>query len=613
MTINALRRSWFVTAAFGALFVFSVASAILESREALNYREIRAASTQLELAAHTLTMIELIDEIPEGIELEQNEAVDLLENDRAFEETGLDEERRERAIALTAMLTGNAGTDAQTSRVNTEELLQILHDDTITADALAKSAERSSFQFILLSAATGLVIVLLMLSTQRRERELKGSLRSQAYTDFLTGLPNRRELNVCLDIARHELTTSPGSHAAMLFMDLDGFKEINDTGGHAAGDDALRVVAAKLRAAEQPGETLMRLGGDEFGVVMTNVVAPEEALAAADRYRQTLTAPSKSGDVIHVSIGVATTDDVDRLDDLQTQSNLAMYRAKERQGSSVALYKDELRETINTQSTLLRALRNADLDQEFFLEYQPVVSVDVGEVFFVEALVRWEHPSLGRVGPNEFIPLAERSGEITRIGEWVIQNAFRQLSRWQKDPFTRTLSISVNVSIHELEDGNFIDRLLSAAANAGGIDPAKLIIEVTESSATGPLAMRRLADIQSLGYRVAIDDFGSGYSNLAQLIHTPFDILKIDRELIASLEKFDANGHQAIEVLQAVSAIARTQGAPVVCEGVEETQQLRPLRDAGVSHIQGWLVSKAVSPNELRSFLHDQSATPLAA
>ena len=275
-----------------------------------------------------------------------------------------------------------------------------------------------------------------------------------------------------------------------------------------------------------------------------------------------------------VSIGVATTDDVDRLDDLQTQSNLAMYRAKERQGSSVALYKDELRETINTQSTLLRALRNADLDQEFFLEYQPVVSVDVGEVFFVEALVRWEHPSLGRVGPNEFIPLAERSGEITRIGEWVIQNAFRQLSRWQKDPFTRTLSISVNVSIHELEDGNFIDRLLSAAANAGGIDPAKLIIEVTESSATGPLAMRRLADIQSLGYRVAIDDFGSGYSNLAQLIHTPFDILKIDRELIASLEKFDANGHQAIEVLQAVSAIARTQGAPVVCEGVEETQQL---------------------------------------
>ena len=605
-----LRRSWVVTAVVGALFVFAAANAIFESREALHYREISGAAQQLELAAHTLSMIELIDEPPVEVLDERTEAVALLEGDSAFRRTGLNSTQRSRAIALSGDLTENAVTDAQTDRGDTQELLQLLNDDATQAETRGMRAERAAYIYVLGSAVSGLAIVWLVLSAQDRERKLKKSLRIQAFTDFLTGLPNRRELPVCFDVAKEEMLTA-GTQTGMLYMDLDGFKEVNDAGGHASGDEILKEVARTLQMVQQPNETLVRLGGDEFGVVLRNLDSTQQALSIAERYRTSI--GGEPDDVVQISIGVAVTDDVDMLAELQNQANLAMYEAKQSPGSTVALYEEELGQTASRTSQLLRALRTADLNDEFFLEYQPVVGIEDEGVFFVEALARWHNPAMGRVGPDEFVPLAESSGEISRIGEWVIQSAFAQLVQWQKNPLTKHLSISVNVSIHQLEAGDFIDRLLSASAGAGGLDPAKLIIEVTESSATGPVVMERLADIRSLGYRVAIDDFGSGYSNLAQLIHTPFDILKIDRELISSLEKLGEDGKKSIEVLSAVSAIARAQGAPVVCEGVEEERQLQPLLDADISHIQGWLISKAVSPDELTVFLDQRAPLPLAA
>lgn len=610
--MTTVRRSWLFTALLGALFIFSAVNAIIVSREALHYREIGSASTQLELAAHTLSMIELIDAPPVGVELEREVAIDLLEDEASFDQTGLDPVDRQRAVDLTNSLTGNALIDGQTERAEVEELLRILHNDASNSAMFGTEAEMEAFRFIVLSAVSGIGIVLMVFGAQRSARKLKRSLRKQANTDFLTGLPNRRELPVAFGKAREEMHAS-GATTAMLYMDLDGFKEINDSGGHATGDEILRIVAEKLRLVVGPNETLVRLGGDEFGVVVRNLSSNEEALQVAERYRTCLDQETTHGNILAISIGLAVTQDVESLEDLQSQANLAMYEAKKRQGSSVALFEGGLREAANATTRLQRALRSANLDEEFTLEYQPIVSIEGGDVFFVEALLRWNSPSLGRVGPQDFIPLAETTGEIIRIGEWLLHSAFRQLTAWQENPLTSDLSISVNISIFELEDEGFIDRLTSAAALAGHTDPTKLIIEVTESSATGPLVMERLTAIQKLGYRVAIDDFGSGYSNLAQLIHTPFDILKIDRQLISSLEKLKANGEQSLEVLSAVSAIARVQGAPVVCEGVEEASQLEPLLRAEISHIQGWLISKSMAPDALVQMLAERDSMPSAA
>ena len=612
--MRSLSARWVLTTVFGMLFVFATASAIVDSREALSYRQMSSAATQLELASHTLTMIELIDVPPVGVEIERVDAVALLDDGRAIERTGLDTATRARAEELIAELTNNAQIDGQTERGRVEELLGILHADADLSEERGAAAEDSAFRFIVLSAFSGIVVLVQVLSSQRRERKLKASLRQQAFTDFLTGLPNRREVSVRFDAAKQHMETSD-AYTAMLYMDLDGFKEINDAGGHATGDETLRVVAEKLKSVEHSNETLVRLGGDEFGVVVANLASTEDAMHVAERYRTSLTSRSSPGDALHISIGVSVTKNVSGLDDLANQANLAMYEAKKRQGSSVVLYEEQMSEAVTSNGRLLRALRNADLDNEFYLEYQPVVDIAAGEVFFAEALVRWDSPLLGWVGPNDFIPMAESSGEILRIGRWVLQSAFDQLLEWQRDPLTKELSISVNASIYELEADHYMEPL-RAAAKARDIDPSRLIIEVTESSATGPLVMERLAEIQELGFRVAIDDFGSGYSNLAQLIHIPFDILKVDRLLIASLEKLNEDGHQSIEVLSAVGAIARahgSRGAPVVCEGVEEQHQLQPLRDAGISHIQGWLVSKSVSPAEFVAFLHERNSFASAA
>ncbi len=612
MKISGLRRV--LAVGLGVLFLFATAIAIVQTREALTYREMSAASTQLELASHTLTMIELIEAPPAGVEIERVDAIALLENGEVIERTGLSFADRLRATELIEELTKNAQVDGETERARVEELLGILHADAANSEERGAEASSTAFAFIVLSAISGFAVVFEVLSGQRRERKLKSSLRDQAFTDFLTGLPNRRELSVQFELAKQTMEHSP-VHTAMLYMDLDGFKEINDASGHATGDEILRTVAGKLRAVRGSNETLVRLGGDEFGVVVSNLQSAEEALEVAERYRTCLQRGANPADALHMSIGVATASNVTGLDDLANRANLAMYDAKKRQGSSVVLYHEAMTESANSTSTLLRCLRSADLDEEFSLEYQPVVEIETGEVFFAEALVRWNCPVVGRVGPDQFIPLAERSGEIIRIGRWVLQRAMAQLLAWQDNPLTRDLSISVNASIHEVEADDYIEPLRAAVA-AGDIDPSRLIIEVTESSATGPMVMERLAEIQELGFRVAIDDFGSGYSNLAQLIHIPYDILKVDRMLISSLEKCSDGQQQSIEVLAAVSAIARANGndgAPVVCEGVEEAHQLQSLREAGISHIQGWLISKSVSPEAFVDFLEERTSYSAAA
>ena len=604
-----------ITAMLVVVFVISAWNAIDQSREALEYRNLRAASTELELAAHTLAMIEFIEDRPDNINVERADAVEVLEQDIVLEQTGLDDLAQVRASQLTQELTANAVSNGQTEPAEVAELLGLLHADAIRANDRAIAAERSAFQYVLISALSGLAIAGLVLRSQWRERELSRTLRRQAHTDFLTGLPNRRQVPKSSELAKGALLAKPG-YAAMLFLDLDGFKDINDTGGHAKGDTVLRMVGDRLLAAQREGETLIRLGGDEFGVIIPDLASPDDAVACAQRYRAALDdtiGDSSLDELIQVSIGVAATNSADQVDDLQVQSNLAMYAAKDQQGSTITVFEERFREASTASSTMLKALRSADYDRELFLEYQPVVAIEDHEVLFVEALLRWNSPTLGMVSPGEFIPLAERSGEILPIGQWVIENSIAQIAAWNEDPDAQSVAVSCNVSIQQFEQDGFIDGLSSAIRAAGDIDPSQLILEVTESSAGGPVVNAKLEQIRSMGHRVAIDDFGSGYSNLAQLVHTPFDILKVDRDLLASLEKLDPDRENASEVLSAVSAIAAAQNAPVVCEGVEHEHQLQPLLESEISHIQGWLIAKAQGADDVQRVISSLDAFPLAA
>ena len=402
----------------------------------------------------------------------------------------------------------------------------------------------------------------------------------------------------------------------MLFMDLDGFKDINDSGGHSTGDVVLQVVADKLLSAQVEGETLIRLGGDEFGVIIENIASPDLAFESAERYCNALKPTgdtSELDETVQISVGVATTDRIDHIADLQTRSNLAMYEAKNQQGSAIVTFEEEFRVAANKSSAMLRALRSANYDEEFFLEYQPVVAIDDHEVLFVEALLRWESPTLGKVSPGEFIPIAERSGEIIKLGRWVLEQASAQIAEWNKNPRATSVAISCNVAIQQLETDDFLEHLADAIKKAGAIEPDQLIIEVTESSATGPRTRARLDGIRSMGHRVAIDDFGSGYSNLANLVHTPFDILKVDGRLLASLEELDETDDNSTEVLSAISAIAGTSGAPVVCEGVEHDHQLQTLLESDISHIQGWLISKSRRADDVQQVIADLHTLPLSA
>lgn len=598
--MRRLRRRRAASVVLVVLFFATVTGAILESQRALEQREVNAAAQEFELAAHTLATIELIESPPSNIQAERADAITVFDDAAAFDRTGLSQSERQRAQQLADQLIESARGGDLTPRPAVDELLTILHDDAATADGYAEGAASSAFRFLIFAAVVGLAIVAVVVTGQRRERRLSSTLRKQAYTDFLTGLPNRREISVSLERARESMEIS-GTGVAVLFMDLDGFKSINDSLGHAAGDDLLRRVSERLLAEQRDNEVVIRVGGDEFAVVLTDVTTADDALDAARRYQLALERQStvdEIGESLRVSVGVAFTHDHEDLADLHPRADFAMYNAKRQGDSRIALFEEEIREDVKSRSELVRRLRAADHDAEFRLEYQPIVPTNLHEVLFVEALLRWDNPILGSVSPGAFIPAAEQTGEIKPLGTWVFTQACSQLLAWQNNPLIAGISISCNVSIHQLEDDEFLDALGSAIAERG-IDPWKIIIEVTESSLSGPQVSRRLHEIRSLGYRVAVDDFGSGYANLAQLIHIPFDILKIDSDLVRSLERFSSEDQEAVDILRAINAIAQSRNAPVVCEGIETEEQRQALVKSEISHLQGWLVARALRPEDL--------------
>ena len=418
--------------------------------------------------------------------------------------------------------------------------------------------------------------------------------------DSLTGLPNRTLFTYRLAYALAKGKSTPGT-VAVLVLDLDRFKAINDGLGHEVGDEVLVAVAGRLQSANATAEVIARLGGDEFLVLFDGDDAEKEAIAFSHRVLHLLSSPIPAGDgevFITASIGIAGTNP--RVTDptpLLSNADAAMYQAKKRGGGTVEVFGEAMRmrvlDRMNTEHSLHRALERRELR----LFYQPVVEISGNRAVGVEALLRWEHPEQGLVAPNRFIPVAEESGLIIPIGAWVLYEACRQLCMWQANRWGGPRgAVEVNLSARQIDHPEIIttvERILEET----GLAPANLTLEITESALMNDAAsaLRVLRALKDLGVMLAIDDFGTGYSSLSHLQRFPLDILKIDKSFVDEL----GAGRGGAEIVAAVVKLAHALDLQVIAEGVETERQLDALQHLGCDFAQGYLFSRPVPAHEL--------------
>ncbi len=442
-----------------------------------------------------------------------------------------------------------------------------------------------------------------------RDRE---ALAKRAILDPLTGLFNRtlliERLTSALEVGAGRETT------AVLMIDLDQFKVINDSLGHEVGDQLLVALAPRLESALQPGDTLSRFGGDEFVVLCENLHGIDDAVARAKSLAVTLSQPVSlaSGEhLINASIGVAISDDpLDDAPSLLRDADAAMYRAKALGRNRVVVFDRTMREDVLSRWELENDLRYAIERDELELEFQPIIDITDDRLVMLEALLRWNHPRRGRLAPDEFIPLAEEVGLIGAIGDFVVTDALGHLAQWQTSfPATPPVCLTVNVSGRQLHDERFPARL-SEMIDRAGIIPGTLGIEITESVLLGKeLPPQAFEKIKSLGVRLMLDDFGTGYSSLAYLEQYPIDVLKVDQAFVARLEE---GAHRHV-VLEAILAMAHALKIEVVVEGAESEERIATLRSIGCTWAQGNALSRPLSAHATASLLKERRANPLAA
>ena len=426
------------------------------------------------------------------------------------------------------------------------------------------------------------------------ERSNATTLAHRAFHDPLTDLANRRLLVERLDATRR--TMADDQKVAVLWLDLDDFKRVNDSLGHAAGDELLREVSTRLRDVLRPSDLAARLGGDEFAVVLEDVRSDDDALHTAERVLLALSHPISIADrtvTVRSSIGVALAEgSAWTTDDLLRNADVAMYIAKGDGKARVRVFEAAMHDALVDRLQLESDLEHAVERNELVLHYQPVVELDSGDIVGFEALVRWQHPERGLLMPIEFIPLAEETGFVLPVDRWVLLQACCQTRQWQVDhPSERPLEISVNLSTRQLEDDRVVD-LVRLALEVSGLAPACLVLEVTESFLLRDevAGARRLRALRNLGVRLAIDDFGTGYSSLSYLRSLPVDVLKIDRSFVGGLGTVDEDA----SLVHAILSLADSLGLATVAEGVETEVQREKLVALGCSHGQGWHFAKAV-------------------
>jgi diguanylate cyclase (GGDEF)-like protein len=435
---------------------------------------------------------------------------------------------------------------------------------------------------------------------ERKSSEME--LARQALHDPLTTLPNRAlfldRLSVAIDRSRRT-----GMAVCLLFLDVDSFKHINDTLGHAAGDTVLTVLAERFRDLLRPMDTVARYGGDEFTFLFEGLGSEREAMLIAERISHTASVPMVLGDTessMAVSIGISmVTDPTSSMDDAIRDADTAMYRAKELGGSRFELFDERSRRRASQRSSLENELRQALDRSQLRVHYQPRVSIN-GETGLVgfEALVRWQHPERGLIAPYDFMPVAEETGLIVPIGEWVMQQALGQVHHWHQS--RPGINISVNLSARQLAQPELVN-WLGDAIHTSGADPGVLWLEVTEDTVkqdpgqvTGALAA-----LHDIGVRLAIDDFGMGHSSLQSLRQLPVDMLKIHQSFVTAL---DAEPDESA-IVGAVVELGHALGLSVIAEGVETDAQLAHLRELGCDGAQGFLFSPPVPEEDVHQLL----------
>ncbi|WP_411278980.1 putative bifunctional diguanylate cyclase/phosphodiesterase [Gemmatimonas sp.] len=446
-----------------------------------------------------------------------------------------------------------------------------------------------------------------MIQDITERKRMEGQLLKQAFQDDLTGLANRvlfrDRLGHALDRRRRG-----DSRVAVILLDLDGFKRVNDSLGHAVGDELLQLVGRRIASTVRAGETVARLGGDEFAVVIESVEQGDDPDVLAERLLVLLRTPMRIGGrevVVGVSIGIAVASPTDDEETVLRNADTAMYAAKSSGKACVrrfdpTMHRDAM-EWLELESDLRRGMDR----HEFFLEFQPLMRIKSGRVKGFEALIRWNHPKRGYVVPGLFVPIAEETGMIVPIGRWVLMEACRQAARWAPSA-GEELSVSVNVAAKQL-DGETLIEDTRAALQVSGLDPRRLILEITESDVmrTPELALAKLHALKALGIKLAIDDFGTGYSSLSHLQYFPVDELKIDRSFVSRIE----DGVREAAFVRTIVSLAKSLNVEVVAEGIEATGQQQFLRSIGCDFGQGYLYSRPLPASDVDAFV--KQSTPV--
>jgi diguanylate cyclase (GGDEF)-like protein len=429
-------------------------------------------------------------------------------------------------------------------------------------------------------------------SNEQLKKEIAERERSQAeihylaHHDSLTGLANRVLLRQQLEQALSHPSVE-GGVVAVLFIDLDGFKGINDTLGHLTGDALLRCVAKRIQENVREADKVARLGGDEFAVIQIDPEQPKRAAILATRLIEVIAQPYQVDDsqlLIGASIGVAVaTADTTNPEDLLKSADLAMYRAKADGRGTYRFFEPQMDASAQARRAMEISLRTADLQKDFEIHYQPLVDLRSGQVTCLESLLRWRHPEKGFIAPTEFIPLAEEIGMIVPLGEWVLRRACVEARNWPEN-----VKVAVNLSPVQFRNGD-LPGAVQAALDESGLPAKRLELEITETvlldKSENNIAV--LNEIRDLGVTISMDDFGTGYSSLSYLRSFRFDKVKIDRSFIGDLTKDD----ESLAIVRAITDLGRSFGMTTVAEGVETLEQLRCLEGEGCAQVQGYLLS----------------------
>ncbi len=438
------------------------------------------------------------------------------------------------------------------------------------------------------------------------QKQAEKQLLHNAFHDALTGLPNRSLFMDRLQHSLAEVKKGEGYSFGVLFLDLDRFKVVNDSLGHQIGDQLLVATARRLESCLRPGDIVARLGGDEFAIILDHVRHVSDAIQAAERIREHLSAPfNLSGHEVFISasIGIALNQAAsEQPDEIIRNADTAMYRAKDQGRGCFELFDKGMHVRNAALSQLETGLRHALARDEFRVHYQPIISLETWRISGFEALIRWDHPEHGYISPLKFIPVAEETGLIIPIGQWVLREACQQLRVWQEQfPSDPPLSISVNLSGKQFSQPDLIDRI-SQILSETGLDASSLKMEITESAIIENIdaAALMLKRIKALGIRLSLDDFGTGYSSLSYLHRFPIDTLKIDRSFVSRI-----NLPKNAEIVKTILTLAKNLGMDVVAEGVETRDQIIQLTGLNCEYVQGYLLSKPIDGRAMRDLISE--------